>query len=424
MGSLLASMPLILLMFGVPIFLILIATSEAALVFLKLPSTVMHQVMFDSLAKFPLLAVPFFIFAGELMARGGISSRLLRWITSIIGTLRGSFAMTTLGTATVFGAISGATTASVAAVGTLTYRPLRAAGYSERFSSGLIASAGALSNLIPPSLGMILYGVAAQTSIIALFAAGIIPGLVMAALFGVYINFYARQMGIRESEKFSWTEFRNANRDAVWALGAPVIILGGIYAGVFSPTEAGGVACVYAIIVTHFIYREVTVRQIFDVAANSMRITGLIFIIVAASGIYAWLLTISGIAQYVPNLIAGWNLPPWLVLLVINIFLLLVGTVLETASALLVLTPLLLPIATVAGVAPTHFGVIVVMNLTIGTFTPPFGLNIFVAQAILKVPLGALYRGLVPFILLSLVALVLVTFIPELSLWIPMLLLH
>ncbi len=418
MGWLLAIMPLVLLLLGIPIFLILLTTSEAALLFLKLPSTVIPQVMFDSLDKFPLLSVPFFIFSGELMARGGISQRLLRWVTSIIGTMRGSLAMTTLGTATIFGAISGATTASVAAVGTLTYQPLRAAGYDEKFSSGLIASAGALSNLIPPSLGMIIYGVAAQSSIIALFAAGIIPGLVLAGLFGAYVYYYALRNGIREREKFSWQEFVSSSRTALFALGAPVIILGGIYTGVFSPTEAGGASSIYAIVVTYFIYREVTLKDIFDIAANSMRITALIFIIVAASGIYAWLLTISGIAQFVPSLISGWNLPPWLVLLVINVFLLLVGTALDTASALLVLTPLLIPIAGVAGVDPIHFGVIVVMNLTIGTFTPPFGLNIFVAQAVMKVPLKVIYPGLVPFILLSIVALLLVTYIPALSLWI------
>ncbi len=418
MGWLLAIMPLVLLALGIPIFLILLTTSEAALLFLKLPSTVIPQVMFDSLDKFPLLAVPFFIFSGELMARGGISRRLLQWVTSIIGTLRGSLAMTTLGTATIFGAISGATTASVAAVGALTYQPLRNAGYDERFSSGLITSAGALSNLIPPSLGMIIYGVAAQSSIIALFAAGIFPGLVMAGLFGLYVYYYAVRNGIREKEAFSWREFTLSSRRALWALGAPVIILGGIYTGVFSPTEAGGAASIYAILVTYFVYREVTVRDIFDIAATSMRVTALIFIIVAASGIYAWLLTISGIAQFVPNLISSWDLPPWLVLIVINVFLLLVGTALDTASALLVLTPLLIPIAQVAGVDPIHFGVIVVMNLTIGTFTPPFGLNIFVAQAVMKVPLSVIYPGLVPFILLSIVALVLVTYIPALSLWI------
>jgi len=418
MGWLLAIMPLVLLALGIPIFLILLTTSEAALLFLKLPSTVIPQVMFDSLDKFPLLAVPFFIFSGELMARGGISRRLLQWVTSIIGTLRGSLAMTTLGTATIFGAISGATTASVAAVGALTYQPLRNAGYDERFSSGLITSAGALSNLIPPSLGMIIYGVAAQSSFIALFAAGIFPGLVMAGLFGLYVYYYAVRNGIREKEAFSWREFTLSSRRALWALGAPVIILGGIYTGVFSPTEAGGAASIYAILVTYFVYREVTLRDIFDIAATSMRVTALIFIIVAASGIYAWLLTISGIAQFVPNLISSWDLPPWLVLIVINVFLLLVGTALDTASALLVLTPLLIPIAQVAGVDPIHFGVIVVMNLTIGTFTPPFGLNIFVAQAVMKVPLSVIYPGLVPFILLSIVALLLVTYIPALSLWI------
>lgn len=411
-------LPVLLLILGIPIFLILLATAEVALLFFKLPTTVVHQVMFDSLNKFPLLAVPFFIFTGDLMSRGGISARILRWVTSIIGTIRGSLAMTSLGLAAVFGAISGATTATVAAVGSLTYPRMRKAGYSERFASALITAEGAIDNLIPPSLGFIIYGVAAETSIVALFAAGIVPGLLLAGLFGVYIYYYAVRMGIRESQGFSWSEFFAASRHGFLSLGAILIILGGIYSGIFSPTEAAGVACIYAIIVTYFIYREVTLRELFDIAARTMYLTALIFIIVAAAGLYAWLLTITGVAQTTSDFITGLQLPPWAILLLMNVLLLFIGCFLDTATSLLVLAPLLLPAAKAMGVDPIHFGVIVVMNLTIGTFTPPFGLNIFVCQALFKVPSRVLYPGLVPFIALAIVALMLVTYIPALSLWI------
>lgn len=411
-------LPIVLLILGIPIFLILLATSEAALFFFKLPTTVVHQVMFDSLNKFPLLAVPFFIFTGDLMSRGGISSRILRWVTSIIGTIRGSLPMTSLGLAAVFGAISGATTATVAAVGSLTYPRMRQAGYSERFAAALITAEGAIDNLIPPSLGFIIYGVAAETPIVALFAAGIVPGLLLAGFFGLYIYYYAWRMGIRESQGFSFKEFITASRKGVWALGAILIILGGIYSGVFSPTEAAGVACVYAMIVTYFVYREVTLRELFDIAARTMFLTALIFIIVSAAGLYAWLLTITGAAQAVSNFISNLTLAPWAILLLMNVLLLFVGCFLDTATSLLVLAPLLLPIAKAMGVDPIHFGVIVVMNLTIGTFTPPFGLNIFVCQALFKVPSTTLYPGLVPFIAIAIVALMFVTYIPALSLWI------
>lgn len=419
MGWVMVLMPVAMLALGFPIFLILLSTSLTVLLFfMNVPLTAVHQIMFDSLNKFALLAVPFFIFAGDLMTRGGLSQRLLRWVSSMVGSVRGSLPLTSLGFAAVFGAISGATTASVAAVGSLTYPRMRQAGYSERFSSALITAEGAIDNLIPPSIGMIIFGIASDTSITALFAAGIVPGLLLAALFGVYIYWHAARLGLRETERFSLPEFLAASRDGVWALGAIVVILGGIYGGVFSPTEAAGVACVYAIIVTLFIYRGATFPDIFEISARTIYLTALIFTIVAVASLYAWLLTISGVAASVSSTIAALDMPPWAVLLMINLLLLFVGCFLDTPTALLVLTPLLMPIARSIGMNPVHFGVIVVMNLTIGTFTPPFGLNIFVCQALFKVPSRVLYPGLAPFIALAILALLLVTYIPSLSLWI------
>ena len=209
-----------------------------------------------------------------------------------------------------------------------------------------------------------------------------------------------------------------ATRDGVWALGAIGIIFGGIYSGMFSPTEAAGVASVYAIFVSYFVYREVTLSELFETAARSMYLTGLIFIIVSVAGLYAWLLTISGIAQDTVSLITGLHSERWVILLVINLFLLFVGCFLDPASALIMLTPLLAPVAASLGVDPIHFGVIVVMNLTIGTFHPPFGLNIFVCQALFKTPSATLYVGLIPFVSLAVLALMLVTYVPAISLWI------
>jgi C4-dicarboxylate transporter DctM subunit len=413
------ALPLALLLLGLPVFLVLLGTSITVLVFFSSdPATIIHQQMFGSVTKFALLAVPFFIFAGEMMSRGGVSIRLLNWVASIVGGIRGALPMTVVGTATVFGAISGSTAATVAAVGTLTYDPLRKRGYDEKFASGLLTSAGAIANIIPPSIAMILYAYAAEASVVDLFAAGILPGLLMAACFGAYIYWYARRKGIRETESVSWRGFVAATRAGAWALGAPVIILGGIYSGIFAPTEAAGIACVYAMFVTVCIYREAKLKDLFDVAASSVYLTAQIFIIVAFAGVYSWLLTVSGAAQGAVNIIEGMNVSPWMLLLVINVFLLLVGTVLDTASAILVLTPLLANIASALGIDLVHFGIIVVMNLSIGTFTPPFGLNIFVGQAVFKVPLSSLYPGLIPFILISIGVLMVVTYVPGLSLWI------
>ena len=419
MGWVMGLLPVVLLVAGFPFFLVLLATAVVALLlFAGVPSTAAHQIMFGSLDKYALLAVPFFIFAGDVLGRGGVSIRLVRWVQSIIGGMRGSLPFTSLGTAVVFSAISGSTAATVAAVGSLTYRRLREAGYSEKFSTGLLVAAGAIDNLIPPSIGFILYGIASDASIVKLFAAGIFPGLVLAAFYSIYIYRKAVREGDQGGPPFSAAEFLSATRDGIWAIAAPVAILGGIYSGVFSPTEAAGAACVYAIVVSAVVYREATAKEVFDSAARSMYLTAQIFIILACAGIYSWLLTVSGVGPGLVGAITEMQLQPWAFLLAVNILLLGVGMVLDTVSAILILTPLLAPIARAAGIDPIHFGVVVIMNLSIGTFTPPFGINIFVGQAVFKAPLSSIYPGLLPFIVAAIGALMVVTYIPALSLWI------
>lgn len=420
MGFIMVGLPVILLVMGLPIFLALLVTCCIALLMSGgLPVTALHQNIFGSLDKLGLIAVPFFIFAGDLLSRGAISTHLLRWVSALLGGMRGGLPVSALGTATVFSAISGSTAATVAAVGKLTYERLLKAGYSQRFSSALLVSIGAIDNLIPPSIGFILYGIAADASIVRLFTAGILPGLVMGSCFLAYIYWYVARHGEPSSSTFSIREVLAATREGAWAISAPIVILGGIYAGIFSPTEAAGIACVYGIFVASAVYKVLTWRELYDTAARSMYLTAQIFLIVAIAGVYSWLLTIQGTAQSGVGLIKALDLPPWAVLLAINLLLLAIGMALDTASAILVLAPLLAPIAAAINVDPIHFGVIVVMNLSIGTFTPPFGINIFVAQAAFKVPLKELYPGLVPFIAASIVGLLIVTYVPQLSLWLP-----
>jgi C4-dicarboxylate transporter DctM subunit len=411
-------LPVALLVLGFPIFLVLLATVTVATLWaMEVSPMVLPQIMFGAMSNFALLAVPFFIFAGELMGQGGISRRLVALVLALIGGVRGSLPLTAVGAAALFGAISGSTAANVAAIGQIVHRPLRDRGYGEGFAGGVVVAAGSLDNLIPPSIAMILYGIAAEVSIVKLFVAGIVPGLVLAAFLAAYVHLHARRRGIRETERFEARVALAAARAAAWGLGAPVIILGGIYAGVFSPTEAAGIACVYAIAVTLAVYREVDWRRLWAVAVHAMYLTTQIFVIVAVAAIFSWLLTTAGVAQAATGFLARLGVEPWLLLLAINAFLLLVGCFIDTASAILVLSPLLAPIAAALGVDPLHFGIIVTMNLSIGTFTPPFGINIFVAQALFPTPLAELYRGLLPFIAVSLAALLLVTYVPELSLW-------
>jgi len=414
----LAVLPVALLVLGYPFFVILLAAASVALIFvLGMPSELIHQQIFSALDKYALIAIPFFVFAGDLMSRGGISLRLVRWVASMIGGVRGYLPQTALGTTVVFSAISGSTTASVAAVGSIIYVRLREAGYSERFASALIVSAAAIDNLIPPSVGFILYSVASETSLLRLFTAGIVPGIILGVAFAVLIYVHALRRGESPERRFTWAGFAAATRDGIWSIAAPVVVLGGLYAGVFSPTEAAGIACVYALLVVGVIHREMTWRQIVDSAARTAVLTAQIFIIVAMAGIYSWLLTVSGTSEVAARLITGLDAPPFVVLLAINLLLLIVGTCIDTASAILVMTPLLLPIALALGLDPIHFGVILVMNLSLGTFTPPMGLNLFVAQAVFKANLREMYLGIVPFFLVALVVLQLVTYIPSLSLW-------
>lgn len=413
----LALLPIGLLLVGVPIFVVLLVACIVTLVlFIDIPMALLHQQMLGSIDSFALMAVPFFMFGGELMARGGISRRIIAWVLSLIGGVRGSLGLTTVGTCTVFGAISGSGPATVAAVGRLMYRPLLENGYSGATSAGLIVTSGGIAALIPPSLALILYGASAEQAINLLFLAGFLPGLVLALLMAIGVYAIAARDGLGSTQPFHWQEFMRATRDGVWALVMPIIILGGIYTGVFSPTESGGVACVYAILVTVYVYKSVTWAQVWEVAADSMYLTAQVVIIVAAAGVYSWILTVSGIPQTLVDAFNALQVDPWLGLLIINVFLLIVGALIDPASAILVLTPLLVPIAISLDVDLIHFGIIMAVNIQIGLFTPPFGVNIFIAQAMFDMPLKDIYRGLVPFFFINIVALMIVTYWPDLSL--------
>jgi C4-dicarboxylate transporter DctM subunit len=417
MTWLIALLPLLLLALGFPIYVVLLAsTSTIAMIYMDIPLTLVPQVMFGSLDKFTLLAVPFFIFAGEIMSEGGISRRIVEWLLSMVGRLRGGLAYATIGASEFFGAVSGSSPATVAAIGKLMYPALLRGGYSDRFSLGLITSSGAVASVMPPSIVMILYGAASEQSVAALFAGGVVPALLIGALTASYIWWASRRQTISDEHRPALPSVWQATRDAVWALGTPIVILGGIYLGIFSPTEAAGVASVYGIFVTMAIYREVDMAGLWRITLNSALLTSQILIIVAASGVFSWLLTVSGIPQTLVQVLGGAAQATWTMLLLTNIFLLIVGCFVDPVSAIIILTPLLVPLMQSLGVDLVHFGIVLTVNLSIGMFTPPFGLNIFVSQALFKAPLPTIYRGLVPFIVLQLIALAVVTYVPEVSL--------
>lgn len=417
MSFALGLLPVLLLVAGFPIYLVLLTSCTVALMFfMNVPLSVMHQTLFGSIDAFALLAVPFFIYAGELMGRGSVAQRLVDVVQTGIGRVPGSLGVTTVGTAAIFGAISGVSAATVATIGRIMVPAMLRQRYPEHFAAGLITSVGAIDIIIPPSVPMIVYGVAAQESVPRLYAAGIFPGLLIAVMLALYVMWYARRTGIPDGPAFESARFFRALRRGIWALGAPVIILGGIYGGVFSPTEAAAVACVYAALVTRLVYREVSWREILEAAGSTAVFTAQILIVVACASMFAWLLTVNQVPAVLVRAIEGLQLSPWMILLALNVLLLVVGCFIDPLSAILILTPLLVPVITAAGIHPVHFGIVLTVNLAIGLFHPPFGINIFVAQSVLGLKLPVIYRGILPFLVLYLIALALITYIPAISL--------
>lgn len=417
MTSALALLPVVLLLGGLPVFLVLLASATVFVAFVAdVPPLVLHQTLFGGVDSFALLSIPFFLFAGEVMTRGGIAQRIVDLALACVGRAPGSLALATIGTSTLIGAISGSSAAATATVGRILYPALLRAGYARPYASGVIAASAGIDVVIPPSIAMILYGVVAEQSVPKLFLAGILPGLVLAGFMACFVVLHARRKGIRGEISFSLGNIGRAVVRCVWALGMPGIVFGGIYGGVFSPTEAAGIACVYAVFVCVVVYREMAWTEIGRISASSMALTAQILVIVAAAAVFAWMLTTTGAPARLVGWIEGLDPEPWAVLLAVNLLLLLVGCVIDPTSAILVLTPLLVPVAQHAGIDLIHFGIVMTVNLAIGMFTPPFGLNLFVLQSLFDVPTADLYRGVLPFIVVQVAALALITYVPAISL--------
>jgi C4-dicarboxylate transporter DctM subunit len=409
-------LPILLLLIGFPIYLILLVTSTLAILLVaNVPTTTLQTYMFGGLDNFPLMAVPFFIFAGEIMGRGGIARRVIAWVMSIVGGVRGSLAITTVASSELFGAIAHSSVGTVAAVGRLIYPTLRENKYGETFSASMIASSGGVAIVIPPSISMILYAMSAQESAVMLFTAGILPSILIGLVDATYVLLHAHIKMVPLAAKARWVNIWATTKEASWSVGTLVVIFGGIYGGVFTPTEAAGVAVVYSLFVTMVIHRDIGWAELWQITVSATFLIAQILIIVTAAGIYSWLLTTSGIPQEVVAFFKTAHMPPWAVMLIINVGLLMIGSFLEPPAAITILTPLLLPIVRAAGIDPIHFGIIMAVNLSIGMYLPPFGLNLFAAQALFELPLARLYRGVLPFVMINFGALMLITYVPAIS---------
>jgi len=408
-------LPAILLILGFPIFLALFVTSIVIVLVTGLPTQSIQIYTFGSLDNYPLLAVPFFVLAGEIMAQGGIARRILTWVVSVIGGIRGSLGVTTVAASELFGAMTHTAVGTVVAVGRMTYPSLRQNGYDEHFSVGVIASSGAIAVVIPPSIAMIIYSMVAQQSAIALFTAGILPSLLIGFVDALYVMVYARIKAVRLTPGARWKTIWASTKEASWSIGTIFVIFGGIYGGIFTPTEAAGVAVVYSLFITMVIHREVGLLDLWRIIVSAVSLISQIMMIVATAGIYASLLTTSGIPQKLIAEINALDLPVWATLLSLNVVLLVMGSFLEPPAAILILTPLLLPIVQAVGVDPIHFGIIMAVNLSIGMYCPPFGLNLFASQAVFQTPLVTIYRGVLPFVTINFLTLLIITYVPVIS---------
>ncbi|MDD4586464.1 MAG: TRAP transporter large permease [Aminobacterium colombiense] len=405
---------------NVPIAIAIGLASVAAILFSgSIPPIVVVQKMFTAADSFPLMAVPFFILAGSLMEFGGISRRLVEFANSIVGRFSGGLAFVAIMASMFFGAISGAAVATVAAIGTILIPAMVRRGYDKPFATAVQATAGTLGVMIPPSIPMIIYGVLTGVSIGALFMGGILPGI----LVGLSLMFVAwlisRKKGYRGDEKSSLNRIWQTFKQAILALLMPVIILGGIYGGVFTPTEAAVVAVVYGFVVGFFIYRELNLSQLKDILVTTVVGTSMIMFIIATSSVFSWILTAEQIPQVVANAILSISKNPIIILALINLLLLFLGTFMETVAAIIILVPVLLPVITQIGVDPLHFGIVLVVNLAIGMVTPPLGVCLFIGCSIADITLEDITRAVWPFILIMIADVLLLTYLPWISTILP-----
>ena len=417
--TILLSVVFILLVIGTPVT---VALGVGSLIFVFMEGTpsvvVLHQ-MVSGIDSFPLIAVPFFILAGHLMNSAGITTRIFDFAKAMVGWLHGGLGHVNIGASIIFAGMSGAAVADAGGLGAIEIKAMRDAGYDDDFSVGITAASSTIGPIIPPSLPLVIYGVMASCSIGELFAAGMIPGLLMGLSLMIMVTLYARKRKYPRDAAFSIVRLWETFKKAFLPLQTPTIIIGGILSGIFTPTESAIAAVVYAMFLGLFVYRTLTWRHIVRVSMDTIETSAAILMIVASATIFAWILIDQQVAEIVANALLGFSQDKTVILLIMMVVVLVIGCFMETIAAITILVPVLLPIAQQVGIDPVHLGLIVILNLMLGLLTPPVGMVLYVLSKVSGVKFEQCVTATAPFIIPLLIVLMIITFIPEVAMWLP-----
>jgi C4-dicarboxylate transporter DctM subunit len=378
--------------------------------------------LFTGLDNFQIMAIPFFILAGTFLTRGGVARRMIAFTVSMVGHWPGGLALAGVGACAMFAAVSGSSVGTVVAIGSIMMPAMVDHGFPRRFGAGVIATSGALGILVPPSIILVLYGVSTNSSIGALFIAGIVPGLMLATMLGTLTWFVAKRNDYPRLPRANWAQRFHAFRESFWGLALIAIVLGGIYGGIFTPTEAAAIAAVYAFVITVFVYRDLKIVDVPKVLLNAANMSAMLLYIITNAVLFSFLMTSEQIPQVMAQWIIDRQFGVWSFLLVVNIILLMAGNVMDPSSILLIMAPILFPLAMSLHINPVHLGILMAVNMEVGLCHPPVGLNLYVASGIAKMGITELTVAVLPWLGTMLLFLIMVTYIPQISLWLPQLL--
>ncbi|MBI3149515.1 MAG: TRAP transporter large permease subunit [Betaproteobacteria bacterium] len=409
-----------LMLTGMPISISLGLTVLTFLFFMTdIPVAAVALKLFTGIEKFEIMAIPFFILAGNFLTHGGVAKRMIRFATSMVGHLPGGLGLGGILACALFAAVSGSSPATVVAIGSIILPAMVKQGFPKNFGAGIVATSGSLGILIPPSIVMVMYAVSTNSSIGALFIAGIVPGLMLAALLMGTAWIYAKKRAYPRLPRASWPERWLALRESIWGLLLIVVVIGGIYTGLFTPTEAAAMSAVYAFVISTYVYKDLSIKQLPRVLRDSANLSAMLLYIITNAVLFSFLLTSEQIPQAMADWITSMGFSSWQFLLVVNVILLGAGMIMEPSSIMLIMAPIIFPVATRLGIDPVHLGILMTVNMEIGMITPPVGLNLYVASGITKMGLTALSRAVAPWLLVMMGFLIVVTYVPGVSLWLP-----